>query len=164
MNNKDNLEESLRIRKIKEGTVIDHIRPGTALYVLKILKITGREGNIISVAMNVPSGKLKEGHKDVVKIENRELDPNEINVIAIIAPNATISIIRDMKVVNKMRVSLPDELHDVDIQCINPRCITNSNEPVKNHFKVIKKEPLEIQCLYCHKSMNYREILQNLKV
>ncbi|MHA1230379.1 MAG: aspartate carbamoyltransferase regulatory subunit [Candidatus Helarchaeota archaeon] len=156
------LEESLRIRKIKEGTVIDHINPGNALYVLKILKISGKEGNIISVAMNVPSGKLKSGYKDVVKIENRELDPNEINVIALISPYATISIIRDMNIVSKMRVKLPDEIVNVGIKCINPNCITNSNEPVNTHFKLRSSDPLEIECVYCNKTMTYNDILQNL--
>ena len=157
------VEESLRIRKIEEGTVIDHIKPGNALLVLRILKITGKEGNIISVAMNVPSGKLKSGYKDVVKIENRELDPNEINTIALLSPNATISIIRDMNVVNKKRVEMPEEIHNVDIPCINPRCITNSNEPVSTHYKIKKKEPLEIQCQYCNKTMTFTDILQNFK-
>ncbi|MHA1268616.1 MAG: aspartate carbamoyltransferase regulatory subunit [Candidatus Helarchaeota archaeon] len=157
-----NFEESLRIRKIKEGTVIDHIEPGNALYVLKILKITGREGNIVSVAMNVPSGKLKSGFKDVVKIENRELDPNEISIIALISPNATISIIRNMNVINKKRVELPEEIIDVNIKCINPNCITNSNEPVKTHFKIKSRTPLEIECMYCNRTMNYNDIIQNL--
>ncbi|TFF88536.1 MAG: aspartate carbamoyltransferase regulatory subunit [Promethearchaeota archaeon] len=159
----ENLEESLRIRKIERGTVIDHITPGTALYVLNILNITGIEGDIISVAMNVPSGKLKSGYKDVVKIENRELDSNEINIISLISPNATISIIREMNVVSKKRVEIPDEIHNVDIKCINPNCITNSNEPVKTHYKVKKREPLEIECQYCYKTMTYKDILGSLK-
>jgi len=158
----NDLEESLRIRKIKEGTVIDHINPGNALYVLRILKITGKEGNIISVAMNVPSGKLETGYKDVVKIENRELDPNEINVIALISPEATISIIRNMNVVSKKRVELPDEITEVNIKCINPNCITNSNEPVKTHYKLKRKNPLEIECMYCNKTMSYNDIINNL--
>lgn len=158
-----NIEDTLRIRKIKDGTVIDHINAGNALYVMRILKITGQEeGNIISIAMNVPSGKLKVGYKDVVKIENRELDPNEINEIALIAPNATINIIREYKVVNKERVKMPKDIHN--IKCINPNCITNSNEPVITHFIVKKVEPLEIQCLYCNKTMSYIDIVQNFKI
>ena len=156
----DDFEVSLRIRKIKEGTVIDHIKPGNALHVLEILKITGHNGNIISVAMNVPSGKLKSGYKDVVKIENRELNSQEINTIALISPNATISIIRNMKVVNKKRVEMPKEIINVHIKCINPRCITNSNEPVNTHFIVKTRDPLEIQCVYCNKTMTSKDILQ----
>ncbi|HEW89869.1 MAG TPA: aspartate carbamoyltransferase regulatory subunit, partial [Candidatus Bathyarchaeota archaeon] len=59
----------MRVAKIKEGTVIDHITAGRALMVLKILGITGREGFVVSVAMNVPSKKM--GRKDIVKIEGR---------------------------------------------------------------------------------------------
>ena len=51
------VEKELRVRKIKQGTVIDHISPGTALKVLNILGIKGKEGDIISIAINVPTGK-----------------------------------------------------------------------------------------------------------
>ena len=37
-------ESGLLVRKIKEGTVIDHIPAGRALAVLKILRIRGDEG------------------------------------------------------------------------------------------------------------------------
>ncbi|MGD8506858.1 MAG: aspartate carbamoyltransferase regulatory subunit, partial [Candidatus Bathyarchaeota archaeon] len=55
---------TLRVSKIKEGTVIDHITGGHALDVIKILGITGRSGGIVTVAMNVPSKILK--FKDIL--------------------------------------------------------------------------------------------------
>ena len=96
---KEDFDKSLRVRKIKNGTVIDHISPGNALNVLKIVGITGKEGMIISIAKNVSSGKSTQ--KDVVKIENKELAPEEINRIALISPNASINIIRNYDVVQK---------------------------------------------------------------
>ena len=47
----------LLVRRIKDGTVIDHIESGKALLVLRTLDITGKEGNVITVALNVPSSK-----------------------------------------------------------------------------------------------------------
>src|SRR3712207_8799665 len=59
----------LLVRRIKDGTVIDHIEAGKALVVLRALSITGKEGNVITVALNVPSSK--HGKKDIIKVENR---------------------------------------------------------------------------------------------
>jgi aspartate carbamoyltransferase regulatory subunit len=67
------VEGELRVKKICDGTVIDHIAAGNALAVLRILGIKGREGTVVSILMNVPSKTL--GKKDIVKIEGRELSP-----------------------------------------------------------------------------------------
>ena len=140
------VEEELRVRKIREGTVIDHITAGNALAVLRILGITGKEGAIVSVLMNVPSKKL--GRKDIVKIEERELSPAEVDKIALIAPKATINIIRDYEVVSKKSVKLPKYIREV-VKCINPLCVTNSREPVKPMFQVESEEPVVLRCCYC---------------
>jgi len=66
-------------------SVIDHITAGNALNVLRILGITGISTAIVSVVMNVPSKRLAFGRKDIVKIEDRELVPAEVDKIALIA-------------------------------------------------------------------------------
>ncbi|HEX2231038.1 MAG TPA: aspartate carbamoyltransferase regulatory subunit, partial [Nitrososphaeraceae archaeon] len=38
--------KQLLVRRIKDGTVIDHIESGKALLVLRTLDITGKEGNV----------------------------------------------------------------------------------------------------------------------
>ncbi|MEA2054738.1 MAG: aspartate carbamoyltransferase regulatory subunit [Candidatus Thermoplasmatota archaeon] len=140
--------KELKVQPIKNGTVIDHITPGYALKVLKILKISeGAGGSIISVVMNVEG---KGGKKDIVKIENRELKSHEVDKIALIAPNATINIIRDYEVADKHRVIIPDEIVGI-VKCANPNCISNSNEPVKPRFVVKSREPLRIKCFYCER-------------
>jgi aspartate carbamoyltransferase regulatory subunit len=78
----------LLVRRIRVGTVIDHIESGKAMLVLKALNITGKEGNVITVALNVPSSK--HGKKDIIKVENRFLQTDETNKLALIAPHATI--------------------------------------------------------------------------
>lgn len=150
--------EELRIKKIEEGTVIDHIPAGYAFSVLKILNISGREGFIVSIAMNVPSRKLKK--KDIVKIEKRELKEEEVNKIALIAPTATINIIKNYKVVRKRRITLPDIIENI-LKCINPKCITNSpREKVTTKFLVISKEPVKLKCKYCSTVLDLEDIIK----
>jgi len=156
--NRDN--KRLIVDKIRNGTVIDHIPAGAALQVLNILGITGREGFTVALLMNVESKKI--GKKDIVKVENKELDPEEVNKIALIAPTATINIIRDYDVIKKVQVKLQDVIEGI-IKCPNPNCITNlSREPIKPRFKVIQKIPIKLLCLYCGRYINKDEIAKQL--
>lgn len=150
--------EELRIKKIEEGTVIDHIPAGCAFSVLKILNISGKEGFTVSIAMNVPSRKLKK--KDIVKIEKRELKEEEVNKIALIAPTATINIIKNYKVIKKRRITLPDIIENI-LKCINPRCITNSpREKVTTKFLVVNKKPVRLKCKYCGTILELEDIIR----
>jgi len=150
-------ETTLRVSKIRNGTVIDHITNGHALDVVKILGITGRTGGIVTVAMNVPSKKV--GVKDIVKIEGRELNSKEVDKIALLAPHASINIIRDYVVVEKQVVKLPEVLKGI-VKCANPACISNSEEPVQPTFYVERKEPLRLKCHYCGYIMEKQDVLK----
>ena len=141
--------KSLKIPLIKNGTVIDHISAGNAVKVIYILQVTQSLESVVSVAMNV-KGIL--GKKDILKIENRELARREVDKIALIAPKATINIIRDYKVIKKHRVKLPDELIGIAV-CPNPTCISNYKEPVESRFIVIDKEIPRIKCYYCEREL-----------
>jgi len=141
------MKKELKIPRIKNGTVIDHITAGNSVKVLHILGIPTSSSSVISVAINV---KSKLGKKDIVKVENRELDPQEVDKIALIAPKATINIIRDYEVAKKHKVELPDEIIGI-VSCSNPTCVSNAKEPVKSRFNVIKKDPPRIKCYYCER-------------
>jgi len=149
--------KTLRVSKIKEGTVIDHITGGHALDVIKILGIKGRAEGVVTVAMNVPS--KRHGTKDVVKVEGRELNPKEVDKIALLAPHATINIIRDYKVAEKKRVKLPKVIRGI-VKCANPACISNSSEPVQSTFYVEKEDPLRLRCHYCGYIMEKQDVLK----
>jgi len=149
-------EKMLRVSKIKDGTVIDHITAGHALGVVKILGITGEEKGPITIAINVPSKLLKT--KDIVKIEGRELNPQEVAKIALLAPHASINIIRNYKVVKKEEVKLPKTIESI-IKCANPACISNSNEPVEAKFYVECEEPLLLKCHYCGFIVEKKDVL-----
>jgi aspartate carbamoyltransferase regulatory subunit len=135
--------KELLISPIRSGTVIDHITAGEALNVLRILGITGTTAECLSIATNVTSGRV--GKKDIVKIENRELRQNEVDRIALIAPQATINIIRNYEVFEKKGVSIPSHLKGV-VRCPNPGCISNTKEPIQSAFEVTEKG---LQCEYC---------------
>ena len=139
--------KELKVTPIKDGTVIDHITPGHALKVLHVLKIPESTSSVVSVLMNVNG---KKGKKDIVKIENRELDPKELDKIALIAPKATINIIRDYEVIKKHIVELPNEVVGLT-KCSNPTCISNAREPVESRFHVVGRDPLRIKCYYCER-------------
>ena len=136
-------DHELRVSKIRNGTVIDHVSGGHALNVLSILGIDGSEGLGVSVVMNVPSDRL--GRKDVVKVEERELSQSEVDVISLIAPEASINIIREFEVVQKNRVDRPENVVGL-LSCPNRNCITNENEPVETDFTVVDDG---VRCTYC---------------
>jgi aspartate carbamoyltransferase regulatory subunit len=139
--------KEFKVTPIRNGTVIDHIDCGMALKVLRIIGL--KEGNVqspVSVLMHVPSKKAV--WKDVVKVEDRELDPRDVDKIALISPRATINIIRDFNVAEKHHVKLPDVVRG-KAKCGNPNCITNLNEPVEPEFVVESKNPPVLRCIYC---------------
>ena len=118
--------EGLLVRRIKNGTVIDHIAGGEALNVVKILGITGTTQEALSIATNVPSRNM--GRKDIVKLSNRELSKEEVDRIALISPSATINIIRNFKVCEKKGVEIPTLIEGL-VRCPNPGCISNTMNP-----------------------------------
>lgn len=146
--------KELKVKPIRNGTVIDHITANKALSVLKILGIPNQK-NTVTIAMNVQSPEMES--KDIVKIEGRELAPNEVDQIALIAPNATINIIRDYEIVEKGKVHLLNEIRGI-LKCTNPNCITNTNEPMITRFYVIEREPVSLRCYYCERIMEESEI------
>jgi aspartate carbamoyltransferase regulatory subunit len=155
------VEKSLRVRKIKSGTVIDHVAAGKALMVMKFLGITGNEGDIVSIAMYVPTGKVSSMKKDVIKIENRELSSEDYDKISMISPQATVNIIRNFEVVSKKKVTLPDTIQGI-IKCINPNCVSNAREPIRSKFRIESSEPLLLRCDYCGITMNKDDIITSL--
>ena len=152
-------ERELRVSKIKDGTVIDHISGGYALDVVKILGITGKEKKVMTIAINVPSKRF--GVKDIVKIEGKALNAQEVNRIALVAPHASINFIHDYAVVEKLEVKLPRTIEGI-VKCVNPCCISNSDEPVVSKFYIKTEEPLTLKCHYCGVTLEQADVLGQL--
>ncbi|NLU46063.1 MAG: aspartate carbamoyltransferase regulatory subunit [Euryarchaeota archaeon] len=148
-----------KIPPIRNGTVIDHISNGQALNVLKILGVNEQNiDSVISIGMHVPSSKGSMW-KDIIKVEDRELDPKTVDKIALIAPDATISIIRDYYIAEKFHVRLEDRIIGL-ARCSNPYCITNKGEPIDPEFKVEVRSPPKLRCVYCDRILT--NISENL--
>ena len=151
-------QSELMVRRIKEGTVIDHIDEGKGLQVLDALRIDGHDGSLITIALNVPSGKSKK--KDIIKVENKFLKDDDTNKIAVISPKATINIIKNYKLVEERRVALPNEIDRI-FRCSNPDCITNSTEHIDSVMDLIDKEGMILKCRYCARVLDVNEIKYN---
>jgi aspartate carbamoyltransferase regulatory subunit len=148
-------QSDLIVRRIKDGTVIDHINEGKGLKVLEALDIDGRRGNVITIALNMPSGKLKK--KDMIKVEGRFLEDDDTNKLAVIAPSSTVNIIKDYKLVEKRHLSLPNQIERI-FRCSNPDCISNSSEHMDSIMDVIDKENLVLKCRYCSRILDVNKI------
>jgi aspartate carbamoyltransferase regulatory subunit len=151
-------QSELLVRRIKEGTVIDHIDEGKGLQVLSALRIDGKDGSLITIALNVPSGKFKK--KDIIKVENKFLKDDDTNKLAVIVPNATINIIKNYKLVEKRRVALPNEIDRI-FRCSNPDCITNSTEYIESVMDVMDKEGRVLKCRYCSRILDVNQLKYN---
>ena len=139
---------STRIRQVEaisNGTVVDHIPSAVTLKVAQLL--TGSNDQVF-VGMNLRSSR--SARKGVVKIAGRELDARILSCLALIAPEATVSIIRDYGVVKKFAVPVPDRFEGV-ARCANPNCVT-THERWTTRFQVVSRQPLIVRCIYCERS------------
>ncbi len=150
---KEEIKKELKISAIEEGTVIDHIPTDAIFKVAEILDLENHKG-VVSIATNLQSKRAAK--KGIIKVGGKSLTQDEVNKIAIVAPDATVNIIKNYDVREKIKVKTPDVIDSV-VKCSNPVCITN-NEQVLTKFYVIKKDPLKIKCHYCERSMGKEDI------
>ncbi len=138
--------KQLLVSAIKNGTVIDHIPANNLFSVINILGLYNID-NQITFGTNLES--KKHGRKAIVKISDKFFVDDEINRIALAAPEAKLNIIRNYQVDEKRKVTVPDEFSGI-VKCVNPKCITNNDE-VKQKFRVISKKEVSLKCHYCEK-------------
>jgi len=136
----------LVVSAIKDGTVIDHIPSKDLFKVITILGLDNIE-NQITFGTNLESKKL--GKKSIIKISGMYFRNEDINKIALVAPEAKLNIIKDYVVVEKRIVNIPDEITGI-AKCVNPMCITN-HEEVVTKFTVVDKKNVKLKCHYCEK-------------
>ncbi len=148
------MEKHLQVSAIKDGTVIDHI-PTKALF--KVIKILKLEECIQMVTFGNNLDSKAMGTKAIIKIANRFFADEEVNKIALVAPNAKLNTIRDYEVIEKRVVDTPKEIIGI-VSCFNPVCITNA-EKITTRFEVISNKPIAMKCFYCEKITNENEML-----
>ncbi|MEN8208290.1 MAG: aspartate carbamoyltransferase regulatory subunit [Candidatus Fermentibacteria bacterium] len=141
------MTRAYKVYSIENGTVIDHIPTPLALKVVRILGLEN-EG-IMTIGIGFNSEKHPCG-KDILKIENRVLSYEETDKIALIAPDATINIIKNGEVVEKRQITLPSEVRDI-LSCPNPNCATNKLG-ARRHFQLENKDSVTYRCFYCERA------------
>ena len=154
-------KRELLVSKIENGIVIDHIPSGKAFQVLRLLKV--EPDATAMVAQNVESKTM--GRKDLIKVEGTYLTSRQIDLIAFLAPEATLNIIQDWDVKEKRRIQLPKTVEGI-FRCPNPLCPTNAQyTPPRTSFRVEKGDRVEetrLNCTYCGSISYYGPILEQL--
>ncbi|MDN3514772.1 MAG: aspartate carbamoyltransferase regulatory subunit [Candidatus Brocadia sp.] len=146
--------KQLDVSAIKDGSVIDHIDSKSTLKVADILNIQNEE-QVVLVGMNLTSKFL--GKKGIIKIGGKIIDQKEVNKIALIAPDASVNIIKDYEVVKKFKVEVPEIIEGI-VKCFNPNCVSNYNN-IKAKQHVVNKNPIKLQCHYCERVMSIKDIV-----
>ena len=133
----------MNIDSIKNGFVIDHITQGRGMKLYELLDLESLECSV-AIIKNVNSSKM--GKKDIIKIDD-DININ-FDVIGYVDPNGTVNIIKDGKLIEKKKISVPETLTNV-IKCKNPRCITSVEQEIDHIFKLSDKENNIYRCIYC---------------
>ena len=146
--------KELVVSALENGTVLDHIPAENVYKALDILNLKGI-GQQITIGINLTSKFF--GKKGIIKIEDKFFEDDELNKLALIAPKATVNVIRDFKVVEKKKLVMPEEIHGV-AKCRNPKCVTN-HQPIKTWFKTIDNgNEISLLCHYCEKITGSKHI------
>jgi aspartate carbamoyltransferase regulatory subunit len=119
------MRKALQVAALENGTAIDHIPPQALFKVVSLLQLQ-QLNNRITIGNNLRSSKI--GKKGIIKVADKFFEEDEINRIALVAPNVTLNIIKNYEVIEKKKVILPNEIIGI-VKCNNPKCITN-NEPM----------------------------------
>jgi aspartate carbamoyltransferase regulatory subunit len=145
--------KQLSVSAIENGTVIDHVPSKSLFKVIQILGLDKIEKQV-TFGTNLESKKL--GKKAIIKIEGIFFKDEDINRIALVAPDARLNIIKDYEVVEKKEVVVPDTIVGI-ARCMNPKCITNF-EHVTTKFRVVSKKNVALKCHYCEKITNQENL------
>lgn len=143
-------KSQLQVEAIHNGTVIDHIPAGQGIKIMRLFGLVKTKEKI-TIGLNLPSKAW--GAKDIIKVENTRLSAAQANQLALFAPDATVNLIEDFEVVEKLQLQLPEKVEGV-FSCPNSNCISH-NEPVSSKFKVRAVQgQVRFRCNYCEKSFH----------
>lgn len=146
-------KKELQVSAIENGTVIDHIPAKYLFQVINILQLD-KGDNAVTFGNNLESDKL--GKKAIIKIADKFFVDEDINKIALIAPNAKLNVIRNYQVAEKKLVASPSEVVGI-AKCMNPKCITN-HEEITTRFKIVNGGEISLKCHYCEKITDHGHI------
>ena len=134
----------------QDGLVLDHLPAGMGRRLAGVLGLEKEKFPKV-ISDYLPS---KSGYKDMIKIHSAyELSEKQYRAIALIAPNATISYVKNEKVIRKVRPVIGNWLID-RVRCGNGSCVSNV---VKEHVKPKHRveqfgSELILECNYCEQT------------
>ncbi|MGN0495946.1 MAG: aspartate carbamoyltransferase regulatory subunit [Lachnospiraceae bacterium] len=134
----------MNIDGIHNGIVLDHITAGKAMLVYKYLGLDKLDCSV-AIIKNVKSNRM--GKKDILKIDHPDYDI-DLDVLGYIDPGITINIIKDGERVEKKKIGLPERIVNI-VKCKNPRCITTTEQGIKQIFKLTDEKRRIYRCAYC---------------
>ncbi len=150
----ESINKELKVSALENGTVLDHMPAEIVYKALDMLNLKGID-NQITIGINLNS-KLY-GKKGIIKIADRFFEDEELNKLALIAPNATVNVIRNFKVVEKKKLVMPEKIEGI-ARCMNPKCITN-HQPVRTRFTVMDEDgEISLLCHYCEKRSDIKSL------
>ena len=139
------MSKTRSVMAIRCGSVIDHVPAGQGIKVLQVLGLSSSDYQI-TVGLNLSSERV--GRKDLIKITDKQLSAYELSEVGVFAPQATINIIEEFQVSQKMHASMPDTISGL-LRCPNINCISRY-ENIKTQFAVQQhKHQVELRCHYC---------------
>ena len=133
----------IEITSLKNGIVIDHIKPGLGIKIFNLLNLDQLDDE---VALILNANSSAQGKKDIVKIANN-LDIN-LDAVSIIDPSATVNFIEEEKVVEKKQLELPEVSKGI-LKCQNPTCVSTTERNIESKFILIDKKEKMYKCAYC---------------
>lgn len=134
------------VEAICNGTVLDHIPSGKLFKIVTLLGLDHVSAPI-TIGCNLDSRRL--GSKGIIKISDHFFSEDEINRIAILAPDVRLSIIRDYAVIEKRSLTLPKSVVGL-VRCSNGKCITNAEEmPTRFVTEMTDERRVRLECHYC---------------
>ena len=137
----------MNIDSIVNGYVIDHIQAGKAMEIYDLLNLNELD---CQVAIITNAKSQKTGKKDIIKID-QDIDI-DLETLGFIDPNITVNIVKDDKIVEKRKLSLPERIVNI-AECKNPRCITSVEKGLDQIFILTDKEKNVYRCKYCEMSL-----------
>lgn len=141
---------------IESGIVIDHISRGKVWKIAEILGVDRQTKGRISLGDGYETKKNGEV-KGVIKIEGINLSNKQLNLIALVAENATVNLVKNGKIEKKFQVEIPRLLENI-VSCPNFGCISNNSyEQVysKINYNLNKKI---FSCFYCIEEFNGNDL------
>ncbi len=151
------------ILPIKNGIVIDHICRGEEVHdVWTYMPIIRENLGIDDVAyMGVSKSRSSPGiYKGIISLPRHNgLDDDDILKLASIAPGCTLNAIKNNKIFEKIRLSIPKEIEGLKgTACKNNSCISH-----EEHYEGIQPEFYRMGnkafvCKYCDTAHTFKEI------